>query len=48
MSKLFRTLKQNKITKNKVGEFTGVFGMPNLDKLALHLKCPEYQKDSKI
>ena len=35
-------------TKNKVGEFTGVFGMPNLDKLALHLKCPEYQKDSKI
>ena len=36
------------VTKNKVGEFTGVFGMPNLDKLALHLKCPEYQKDSKI
>ena len=22
--------------------------MPNLDKLALHLKCPEYQKDAKL
>ena len=35
-------------TNNKVNEFDGVFGMPNLDKLALHLKCPEYQKDAKI
>ena len=26
-------------TNNKVNEFDGVFGMPNLDKLALHLKC---------
>jgi hypothetical protein len=26
----------------------GTFGMPNLDKLALHLKNPEYQKDAKI
>ena len=35
-------------TNNKVNEFDGVFGMPNLDKLALHLKNPEYQKDAKI
>ena len=26
----------------------GTFGMPNLDKLALHLKNPEYQKNAKI
>jgi hypothetical protein len=31
-----------------VAEFKGTFGMPNLDKLALHLKNPEYQKDAKI
>jgi len=35
-------------TKNAVNEFAGTFGMPNLDKLALHLKCPEYQKNAKI
>ena len=35
-------------THNPVAEFTGTFGMPNLDKLALHLKNPEYQKDAKI
>jgi len=33
---------------NPVAEFKGTFGMPNLDKLALHLKNPEYQKDAKI
>jgi hypothetical protein len=33
---------------SKVNEFTGTFGMPNLDKLNLHLKNPEYQKDAKI
>ena len=43
-----RSVIMSATTKSKVGEFTGVFGMPNLDKLALHLKCPEYQKDSKI
>ena len=43
-----RSVIMSATTKNKVGEFTGVFGMPNLVKLALHLKCPEYQKDSKI
>ena len=35
-------------THSPVGEFEGTFGMPNLDKLALHLKNPEYQKDAKI
>jgi hypothetical protein len=35
-------------THTPVAEFKGTFGMPNLDKLALHLKNPEYQKDSKI
>ena len=35
-------------THNKVSEFGGTFGMPNLDKLALHLKNPEYQKDAKL
>ena len=35
-------------TKTPVSEFTGTFGMPNLDKLALHLKCPEYQTDAKV
>tara|TARA_B110000305_G_scaffold241900_1_gene318228 strand:+ start:4425 stop:5153 length:729 start_codon:yes stop_codon:yes gene_type:complete len=34
--------------KTPVAEFTGTFGMPNLDKLALHLKCPEYQTNAKI
>ena len=33
---------------SKVNEFSGTFGMPNLDKLNLHLKNPEYQKDAKI
>ena len=35
-------------TKTPVAEFEGTFGMPNLDKLSLHLKNPEYQKDAKI
>ena len=35
-------------THNKVSEFEGTFGMPNLDKLALHLKCPEYQTNAKV
>jgi len=35
-------------TNSNVSEFVGTFGMPNLDKLALHLKNPEYQKDAKI
>lgn len=33
---------------SKVSEFTGTFGMPNLDKLSLHLKNPEYKDNAKI
>ncbi len=35
-------------THTPVSEFEGVFGMPNLDKLALHLKNPEYKENAKI
>jgi hypothetical protein len=35
-------------TANPVNEFVGTFGMPNLDKLALHLKNPEYKDNAKI
>jgi len=35
-------------THSSVGEFTGTFGMPNLDKLAYHLKNPEYRDSAKI
>ena len=35
-------------THSPVQEFVGTFGMPNLDKLALHLKNPEYKDDAKI
>jgi hypothetical protein len=31
-----------------VPEFEGTFGMPNLDKLNLHLKNPEYKENAKI
>lgn len=35
-------------TKNPVTEFQGTFGMPNLDKLAMHLKNPEYKENAVI
>jgi hypothetical protein len=35
-------------TATPVAEFKGTFGMPNLDKLALHLKNPEYKENAKI
>ncbi len=35
-------------TSKPIGEFEGVFGMPNLDKLNLHLKIPEYKENAKI
>ena len=35
-------------THNPVQEFIGTFGMPNLDKLNLHLKNPEYKDNAKI
>tara|TARA_R100001594_G_C4019451_1_gene258825 strand:- start:964 stop:1176 length:213 start_codon:yes stop_codon:yes gene_type:complete len=37
MSKLFKTLKQNKVTKNKVGEITGL-SIPTVRK---YLKDPD-------
>lgn len=33
---------------NPVAEFNGTFGMPNLDKLNLHLKNPEYKENATI
>lgn len=35
-------------THKAVNEFTGVFGMPDLGKLAYHLKNPEYKENAKI
>ena len=35
-------------TSAPVAEFKGTFGMPNLDKLNLHLKNPEYKDNAKI
>lgn len=35
-------------TKTAVDEFDSVFGMPNLNKLAIHLNCPEYKDNAKI
>ncbi len=43
-----RTVIVNAKTHTPVKEFVGVFGMPNLDKLALHLKNPEYKENAKI
>jgi hypothetical protein len=36
------------VTHSPVKEFNGTFGMPNLDKLNLHLKNPEYKDNAKI
>ena len=35
-------------TNIPVKEFSGLFGMPNLDKLNQHLKNPEYKENAKI
>ena len=35
-------------THSPVNEFEGTFGMPNLDKLSLHLKNPEYKDNAKV
>jgi len=35
-------------TLKPVSELEGVFGMPNLNKLDLHLKCPEYKENATI
>lgn len=38
----------NAKTHNPVDGFDGVFGMPNLNKLDLHLRCPEYKEGAQI
>ena len=43
-----RSVIMSATTHTAVNEFAGTFGMPNLDKLALHLKNPEYKTDAKI
>lgn len=43
-----RSVILNAKTHTPVGEFDGIFGMPNLEKLNTHLKCPEYKDDAKI
>lgn len=35
-------------TKQPIDELAGTFGMPDLNKLAYHLKNPEYNKDATI
>lgn len=35
-------------THSPVSGLSSVFGMPNLNKLDLHLKCPEYKSDAVI
>jgi hypothetical protein len=43
-----RSVIMSATTANPVAEFVGTFGMPNLDKLNLHLKNPEYKDNAKI
>lgn len=43
-----RSVIVNATTSSPAVEFNGTFGMPNLDKLNLHLKNPEYKENAKI
>lgn len=43
-----RTVVMNAKTHTPVPDFTGVFGMPNLEKLKLHLSNPEYKNNAKL
>jgi hypothetical protein len=43
-----RSVIVNAKTKEPVAQFEGIFGMPNLNKLDIHLKCPEYKEHAKI
>lgn len=43
-----RSVIVNAKTHTPVDGIDGIFGMPNLNKLDLHLKCPEYKEDAKI
>ena len=43
-----RSVILNAKTHNPVDDLDGVFGMPNLNKLDIHLKCPEYKEGAGI
>lgn len=43
-----RSVIMTAVTHNPVKEFVDVFGMPDLGKLAYHLKNPEYQESATI
>ena len=43
-----RSVILNAKTHTPVDNFEGTFGMPNLNKLDLHLKCPEYKEGAGI
>ena len=43
-----RSVVMTATTHSKVNEFADVFGMPDLGKLAYHLKNPEYKDSAKI
>ena len=43
-----RSVILNGKTHNQINEFSGIFGMPNLDKLNLLLKSPEYKENATI
>jgi hypothetical protein len=43
-----RSVILNAKTQSPVDNFEGTFGMPNLNKLDLHLKCPEYKEGAGI
>ena len=43
-----RSVILNAKTHNPIEALDGVFGMPNLNKLDTHLKCPEYKENATI
>jgi len=43
-----RSVILNAKTHNPVDDLEGTFGMPNLNKLDIHLKCPEYKDGASI
>jgi hypothetical protein len=43
-----RSVIVNAKTLAPVDQFIGIFGMPNLNKLDIHLKCPEYKEGANI
>jgi len=43
-----RSVILNAKTHNPVDDLEGTFGMPNLNKLDIHLKCPEYKENATI